>query len=155
MKTNMPVGVVCAAFVGLASVSVAQAAPAACTLLSPAQISAAVGAQVGNGTPSTDTVCTWLVQNAENQSIKQITLTLQGLDAYNGGEQVAKLSSAIKLTPASAGGDGSYYLATGGQVGLIVKKGNVSFKVAVYASLPVDKMEAMELTLAKAVVPKI
>ncbi len=119
------------------------------------QIAAAVGTPVANGTPSTDKVCAWLTQNAENQSVKQITLQLQDIAAYNGGEQVAKLSSAIKLTPANAGGDGSYYLATGGQVGLVVKKGNVSFKVAVYAELPMDKKEAMELTLAKEIVPKI
>lgn len=37
----------------------------------------------------------------------------------------------------------------------MVKKGNVSFKVAVYAKLPPDKTEAMELTLAKDAVAKL
>jgi len=43
----------------------------------------------------------------------------------------------------------------GDQVGLRVKKGGRSFKLPVYAALSVDKKEAMELTLAKAMVAKL
>jgi hypothetical protein len=52
-------------------------------------------------------------------------------------------------------GDDSYYFIAGDQVGLLAKKGGNSFKVAVYATLAVDKKEAMELALAKAVLAKL
>jgi hypothetical protein len=38
---------------------------------------------------------------------------------------------------------------------LFVKKGSVSFKVSVYADIPVDKKESMEKTLAQQVVSKL
>jgi hypothetical protein len=56
----------------------------------------------------------------------------------------------------SAGvGDDSYYLVQGPQVALWVKKGVTAFKVAVYKEISVDQKEAMELALAKAVVPEL
>ena len=61
-------------------------------------------------------------------------------------------ASAVKTVGV---GDEGYYFVTGDQVGLLVKRGSVSFKVAVYAKLPVDKKEAMELTLAKDVLTKL
>ncbi|HXZ69138.1 MAG TPA: hypothetical protein VEH07_11145 [Alphaproteobacteria bacterium] len=130
-------------------------AASACSLLTQADIQAAVGAPIGAGTPSTDTVCTWMVATGSNASVKYVTLQLNDLASYDGGQQVAKMSSAVKLTTANAGSDGSYYLAVGNQVGLVVKKGLVSFKVAVYATVPVEKKEAMELPLAQKVVGKI
>jgi hypothetical protein len=62
--------------------------------------------------------------------------------------------NAGTVTSASVGED-AYYLVTGDQVGLLVKKGGSSFKVAVYATLPVDQKEAIELALAKEVVAKL
>ena len=58
------------------------------------------------------------------------------------------------MTPASVGDDG-YYFVVGSQVGLLVKKGRVAFKVAVYATLPVQQKEAMELKLARDVLAKL
>ena len=56
----------------------------------------------------------------------------------------------------SAGiGDDSYFLIEGTQVMLWVKKGDSAFKVAVYKQMPEGQKEAMELTLAKAVVQKL
>jgi hypothetical protein len=46
-------------------------------------------------------------------------------------------------------------LAVGKNVGLIVKKGNVAFKVAVYDHSPLEKKQAMEKTLAQQVVSKL
>ena len=43
----------------------------------------------------------------------------------------------------------------GSQAGLLVKKGNDSFKVTVYATLPVEQKEAMELVLAKEALAKL
>ncbi|HQR51964.1 MAG TPA: hypothetical protein PLZ79_01745 [Burkholderiales bacterium] len=52
-------------------------------------------------------------------------------------------------------GENAYYFVLGDPVGLWVKKSGISFKVAVYAKLPVEKKEEMEMTLAKEVVARL
>jgi hypothetical protein len=139
--------------------SAAQADTDACTLLTPAQVGAAVGVSVADGkhvTPTYVKTCTWTASG--NSSVKFVTLYLQTSAAYDGGKQTARQMAAASkgnvVKPASVGEDG-YYFVTGDQVGLLVKKGGISFKVTVYATLPVDKKEAMELTLAKEVLAKL
>ena len=139
--------------------STARADTDACTLLTPAQVGAAVSVSVGAGehvTPSFVKTCTWNASG--NSKVKAVTLYLQTAAAYDGGKQMAhQMAAASKggaVKPASVGDDGYFFIA-GSQVGLLVKKGGVSFKVAVYATLPVDKKEAMELTLAKDVLAKL
>ncbi len=78
---------------------------------------------------------------------------LEGLDAYQAGKQ-APVKSII-ITPVSGIGDDAYYLAVGDNVGLIVKKGNAAFKVAVYGQLPLEKKQAMEKTLAQQIVANL
>lgn len=143
----------------LAIPSAAQADTDACTLLAPARVGAAVGASVGEGahvTPSFVKTCTWTPSGKSN--VKAVTLYLQTAAAYDGGKrlalQMATAGKAGTVKPASVGDDG-YYFVTGEQVGLLVRKGGMSFKVAVYATLPVDQKEAMELTLAKEVLAKL
>jgi len=89
-----------------------------------------------------------------------VTIFLQTAAAYDSGKQqitaarAAAGANGTSIKSAAVGDDG-YYFVAGDQVGLLVKKGGISFKVAVYATLPVDKKEAMELALAKAVVAKL
>ena len=139
--------------------SAAQADTDACTVLTPAQVGAAVGVSVADGkhvTPTYVKTCTWTVSGKSD--VKFVTLYLQTAAAYDGGKQQARQLATVGkgavVKPASVGEDG-YYFVTGDQVGLLVKKGAISFKVAVYATLPVDKKEAMELTLAKQVLAKL
>ena len=155
-------GALCAASFCLIAVAMPSAARAdtdACTILTPAQVGAAVGVPVADGkhvTPTYVKTCTW---NASGGSkVKFVTLYLQTAAAYDGGKQMAsqmvagRKGAAVK--PASVGDDG-YYFVAGEQVGLLVKKGGASFKVTVYATLPVAKKEAMELTLAKEALAKL
>ena len=149
-------GALCVAPFWLCATAMPSAAKAdtdACTLLTPVQVSAAVGVSVTDGkhvTPTFMKTCTWNASGSSN--VKSVTLNLQTAAAYDGGKQMASLMAAASkgtaMKPASVGEDG-YYFVAGDQVGLLVKKGDISFKVAVYATLPVDKKEAMELALAK------
>jgi len=141
-----------------AMLSAAQTDTDACTLLTPAQVGAAVGVSVVDGkhvTPTYVKTCTWAASGKSD--VKFVTLYLQTAAAYDGGKKMAgQMLTAGKggeVKPVSVGEDG-YYFVAGDQVGLLVKKGGISFKVAVYATLPVDKKEAMELTLAKQVLTK-
>ena len=90
--------------------------------------------------------------------MKFVTLLLQPAEGFERGKQMANQMAAAgkggAVKPAAVGDDG-YYFVAGEQVGLLVKKGSVSFKVAVYATLPVDKKEAMEMTLAKQALAKL
>jgi hypothetical protein len=134
----------------------AKAAPPddACSLLSQTQVGAALGVPVAAGTYVTPTfkkTCTW---NATTSGGGYVTLMLQDLDAYQGGKQSGQMKS-ISETSISGIGDDAYFLAVGNNVGLIVKKGNIAFKVAVYAHIPIEKKQAMEKALAQQVVPKL
>ncbi|MFL6694180.1 MAG: hypothetical protein ACJ8GO_14620 [Ramlibacter sp.] len=134
----------------------------ACTMLTQAEISTALGVPVAAGshvTPTYVKTCVWSPA-AAGSAIKSVTVFLQSAAAYDSGKQqitaarTAAGANGTSIKPAAVGDDG-YYFVAGDQVGLLVKKGSVAFKVAVYAALPVDKKEAMELTLAKAVVTKL
>lgn len=139
---------------------IAQAETDACTLLSEAQVGAAVGGTVSAGTHVTPTfvkTCTWMP--AGKSRIASVTLNLQTAAFYDGGKQQAAMAAAVggkgnEIKAASVGDDAHYFI-TGDQVALFVKKGAVSFKVAVYAKIPVNEKEAMELKLAREVVAKL
>jgi len=153
----------CAASFCLVAAAMPSAALAdtdACTILTPAQVGGAVGVPVSDGkhvTPTYVKTCTWNVSGGSSK-VKAVTLFLQTAAAYDGGKQMASQMAAGRkgaaVKPASVGDDG-YYFVAGDQVGLLVKKGSVSFKVTVYATLPVEKKEAMELTLAKDALAKL
>jgi hypothetical protein len=64
--------------------------------------------------------------------------------------RLAAGANGTSMKSAAVGDDG-YYFVAGDQVGLLVKKDGVFFKVTVDATLPVDKKEAMEPTLEAAV----
>jgi hypothetical protein len=140
----------------------AQADTDACTMLTQAEIGTALGVPVAPGshvTPTYVKTCVWNPA-ASGSAIKSVTVFLQSAAAYDAGKQqitaarAAAGANGTSIKPAAVGDDG-YYFVAGDQVGLLVKKGSVAFKVAIYATLPVDKKQAMELTLAKAVVTKL
>lgn len=160
MKIDARFGAVCAVSLCLFGLtSVARAEADSCALLTSAKVGAAVGVPVGEGQHVTATslkTCTWTPTSSSE--VRAVTLFLQPASAYDSGKQMAnQMAAAVKggaVTPASVGDDG-YFFVTGDQVGLLVKKGANSFKVTVYAKLPIDKKEAIELALAKELISKI
>jgi hypothetical protein len=134
-------------FVAAVFAAHAQSASDACSLLTPAQVSAAAGAQMGPGkyvTPTFKTTCTWTAAG------KIVTLMTEGVDAYNKGK--TPLSPAMQIVSASGIGDDAYYVVMAGKmVALFVRKGGNAFKMSVYSQLPVPKLEAMESALAQQV----
>jgi hypothetical protein len=131
----------------------------ACTLLTSAQVAAAVGEAVSDGTHVTPTfvkTCTWTPSG--KSKISAVTLNVQAASYHDGAKrQAAMTAAAVKgssMKPASVGDD-AYYFVTGDQAALFVKKGAASFKVAVYARIPTEEKEAIELKLARQVVAKL
>jgi hypothetical protein len=129
----------------------------ACTLLTDAQVSAAVGFTVAKGTHVTPTfvkTCTWSGSNSSGAQF--VTLNLQTASFFDGAKKQGALMAAAGGAMKPAGvGDDSFYSVQGTQVMLWVKKGGNAFKIAVYKQIPVDQKQGMELTLAKAVVPRL
>ena len=154
-------GAVIAAIIvsGAAQAPAAHAAPPddACSLLTQAQVGAALGVAVGTGSyqsPKYKKTCTWNTAGTAARGAKYVTLILEGPDAYLAGKRTGQMK-AISVTSASGIGNDAYYQAVSSNVGLNVKKGNVTFKVAVYGDLPIEKKQAMEKTLAQQVVSKL
>lgn len=155
--------IVNAAFIGSCAAALAFAANAAegdaCGLLTPAQVAAAVGTAVGQGTHVTPTfvkTCTWTP--ADKSKIAAVTLNLQAAAVYDGGKRQAAMGAAIGKDmgmKAASVGDDAYYFTSPGQVQLFVKKGAASFKVVVYARIAAADKEAMEMKLATAVAGKL
>ena len=158
MTSKISLGAVIAAiFIAGAATPPANAAPPddACSLLTQAQVSAAVSVSVAAGAyqGTYKKTCTWNAVSPATKSAKYVPLLLEGPDAYQAGK-LAPVKTIV-VTPISGIGDDAYYLAVGPNVGLIVKKGNVAFKVAVYGDIPIENKQAMEKTLAQQVVSKL
>ena len=152
--TSLTSRVIALSIVGAAIAQSASAAPPddACSLLTPAQVSAALGAPVGAGTYVTPTfkkTCTWIATTSGDGTV---TLNLQSIDQYQGGRKLASYGTSVSATSISGVGDDAYYFGSDKLVALVVKKGNAAFKVAVYAHVPVEKQRAVEKTLALQVV---
>jgi len=131
----------------------------ACTLVTSAQVSAATRVAVGDGTHVTPTfvkTCTWTP--TVSSSIRAVTVSLQTAAFYDGAKQMAIRTAAavaaMTLKPASVGDDG-FYNVTGEMATLFFKKGDSSVKVAVYAKITLDEIEAMELAIATQVAAKL
>ncbi len=131
----------------------ANAAPAnACSLLTPAQIKSAIGADVGAGNVASAKLCSWSPSSASS-SVKSITLLLYSdTNAFEPGKH---MPAPAVVTPVSGIGDDAFFLAVGDQVGLIVKKGSGAFKIAVYAKVSLDQKESMEKSLAALIAPQL
>jgi hypothetical protein len=131
------------------------AANDACSLLTTADVGAALGTPAKTGQPITPTdhkVCTWKAANGRSW----VTLMVQPSSAFDGGLRLASYSNGSLKPERVAGlGEGAYFLPVGDQVGLMVKKGGVAFKVAVYQHGPIGPKEAAERTLAGKVVGRL
>ncbi len=122
-----------------------------CSLLTPAQVSAVLGASVGEGKRVVSRLCDWSVSGeAAGTSRKKVTLTLQDERAFAYAK--APVGNGITKTPVSGIGDDAVY-GTTPHVGtvLTVKKGATVFTVRVYGydeTKDVEQIKEKEKTLA-------
>ena len=134
------------------------AAGDACTLLTQMQVTTALGAPVGAGTPiSGPTSCQWAAKG------KIATLTVNNTIA--GKTAVERFSAGkksglpgITTEPVGGVGDDAYYVyfsnTTRAGLGLVVKKGNSAFEVRVYG-FDLDQAKPVAKTLAQDVAGKL
>jgi hypothetical protein len=142
---------------GFAATATAAAPEDACALLTAAQVGSAVGTPMNEGaytTPTFKKTCTWTAAHAGANGVKIVTVWFEGVEMFAGGLKAAR-NPGVSASSIGGLGDSAYYLTVGNFVALHVKKGGAALKVAVYASLPTDRVQAMEKTLAQAVVAKL
>jgi hypothetical protein len=141
-------------FFALGSSRAASAAPPAdaCSLLTPAQVSAALGISVGPGKRLTPRLCQWGTPDLAGKK-KGVMLTLQDPLAFTYAKMPA--GHGITKVPASGIGDDAVYGTTPGYpTVLTVKKGDVVFVVHV-GGFPDDQIKAKEKTLALDILAKL
>jgi hypothetical protein len=136
----------------------------ACTYVTQAQVTAALGISMAAGTHVTPTftrTCTW-TPASPTPEVKAITLNLQAADTFDAGKKMMQQTVAMMkitkpnepaptITPVSGVGDDAYYLDMARAMSLIVKKGKGAFKIAIYGSMSTPKRQAAEKTLAQQV----
>ena len=160
-KTSLAALAVAIFIFRVASAPSASAAPPddACSVLTQAQVSAALGVSVGAGSHVTPTflkTCTWAPAGGPAQGVKYVTLMLQSADGYDTAKKVMDQTKGMTVASVSGIGDDAYYLSLSNILSLIVKKGNVAFKFTIYGGdFPVEKKKAMEKTLVLQVLSKL
>jgi hypothetical protein len=141
--TSRPLAIISGAFAAFVTLeAVAQSGSTPCGLLTAAQVSAAVGATVGNGEPIATTGCTWSWGRART--------TLSLWDASKWDQMKAPLPGVTRSSVSGLGDDAfSSTMGTSKQlVVLDVKKGATVYLFKVYGvDNPSDQL-SIEKTLA-------
>lgn len=126
----------------------------ACSLLTSAQVSEALGISVKNGerlVPTSPTMCGWAAPGGPLNA-KHVVAAIITLESFN--REKTPVQSIVK-TQASGLGDDAHYITTPGfGTGLSVRKGGFAFKVRVYGFSD-DELKQKERALAQEVLAKL
>jgi hypothetical protein len=144
-------------FLILASIAMTEAASAAdaCSLLTTAQVSAALGSAVKDGKAIGQKLCMWdAAAPAKSGATPRVSLTVSNAQAFAFAKMPVQ-SANITKTPLSGVGDEAVYGTTAGQMASVnVKKGSTYFAISV-GGVPVDKTQALVTQLAKEALGKL
>jgi hypothetical protein len=152
MKANswrFMVGMVCALGMLGPRSAAAQSTPAPCGLLTPAQVSAAIGSSVGAGEPIATTGCTW--------ASPHVKATLSLWDATEWEKMKAPLPGMSKSAIGSLGDD-AFFATVGTRkqlTTLTVKKAKTAYVFHIYGIDNVSDQMSMEKTLAGIILAKL
>lgn len=129
----------------------------ACSLLTAAQVSAALGVPVEADKAVDKSFCTWSQQGA---ALKRKTVMLTIIEPIGDLTPVDRFNAAkmplpgVVKTPVSGLGDDAVYGGNNFRVALTVKKGNSAFEIVV-SGFPVAESKAKERALAQVVLAKL
>lgn len=130
----------------------------ACTLLTAAQVSAALGVSVETGKTADKSICEWSQQGAALGKAVLLTIlepigNLTPVDRFNAAKMPLPVKGITK-TPVSGLGDDAVYGGNKFRVALTVKKGNSAFEIMV-SGFRVEESKAKERALAQEVLAKL
>ena len=124
-----------------------------CSLLSQAQVSAALGVSVGAGKGTGGKICRWAGPDGRPGS-PALVLTMQDAKAFEFAKSPSKSATLVKARAAGIGDDAVINTIGIVTATLTVKKGDTYFELHVYG-FPVDRTQTVETTLAKEVVANL
>ncbi len=123
---------------------IARAAPAPCGLLTPAQVTAALGGSFGAGQPIGTTGCSWTSEKPH------VIVTVSLWPPAEWDRIKAGPLPGTTITPAGGLGDDAFYATLAQYTVLYVKKGQTVFLFKVYGVADKAKQMSAEKTLAQA-----
>jgi hypothetical protein len=122
----------------------------ACTLLTPPEISTAIGVPIDPGkhvVPTSAIMCSWPQTGATGETATRVMANFTSLDSFT--KEKTPTNPRVTITPASGIGDEAFYVTTDFGISLYTKKGNTAFVVGVHdMALPPNEVKAKEKTLA-------
>jgi hypothetical protein len=124
-----------------------------CSLLSQAQVSAALGVSVGAG-KATGKICRWAGPAGQPGRSPALVLTMQDAKAFEFAKAPSKSATLVKTSAPGIGDDAVINTVGVVTATLTVKKGDTYFELLVYV-FPVDETRTKETTLAKEVVANL
>jgi hypothetical protein len=152
----------CAAFVLFTGQPVlAASADDACSLLTPAQVTAALTVPVDQGKAlGGGKSCQWRQPAAKpGDAVFILDISLISMNAFNVGKSIGSGSPggrAPTATPVTGIGDDAYYYTLGKITELRLKKGAAFVAVRVWGGTrPLDEYQAKDKTVAQAILPKM
>ena len=102
----------------------------ACALLTPAQVSSALGAVVGPGQPimpNKPTLCSWTEQGVPSGTERNVSVSVMSAKSFENGKIPV---TGITKTPVTGIGDDAYFVETRSMTaGLSVRKGDACFQI--------------------------
>jgi hypothetical protein len=143
----------------IGDVRTAHAAPQPCSLLTQAQVSAAVGIALSPGKESGTLDCQWSEPGKTFTGKGVLIHVLGPVGSLTPAQRFNTIKMPVPIkgltkTPVSGIGDDAVYVTTSGHTELTVKKGDSVFQVRVYG-LPDEEAKAKEKTLAQDALAKL
>jgi len=130
------------------------APPDACSLLTTAEVNAALGVSTVPPKSTPGRICRWGESGGQAGQRPAVVVTMQDAQAFNFAKAPSSSTNLVK-TPVSGVGDDAVFNTIGGVTAtLTVKKADTYFEVHVYG-FPVDQTRTIEKTLAQEIVAKL
>jgi hypothetical protein len=129
------------------------APPDACSLLTQAEVNAALGV-TAVPPKSPGKICRWSESGGQAGRRPSVVVTIQDAQAFNFAKAPSTSANVVK-TPVSGVGDDAVFNTVGNVTAtLTVKKSETYFEVHVYG-FPMDQTKTIEKTLAQEIVSKL
>jgi hypothetical protein len=159
MNTRMTVVIGVLGALALRSGSPAHATPPgdACSLLTQAQVNAALGAEVATVAVGSDAKhCHWLQEGKHKETLVDAHLLLEAARTYDTAKNAMGMSGKVTRVSVSGVGDDAYYLVGRRDAPLFAKKGDAALRIAVDGKgWSAEEIKNKEKALALAVLAKL
>lgn len=125
----------------------------ACSLITQAEVSAALGSPVQAGTyvmPTFKNTCTWKY----GTSMESVTLNIMSQSMFTASTKNSM--GLLEVAPVSGVGDEAYFVTQANNTRILARKGSAGIKVQIYSkSLSKDQVEAKEKAIALTAVSRM